>query len=154
LAVVALGSALFQAGISLAVLIACQIAIGSGFHWPTLVVPLLIFPLCLFTLGLAWFLSALGVFVRDVGQIIPPIVTALLFLSPIFYPVSALPEWIHPVLSYSPIAYSVEAVRDATIFGRVPGLVSYLMALAGGLAVAVLGFAFFHKTRKGFADVL
>ncbi|AVO45530.1 sugar ABC transporter permease [Phreatobacter cathodiphilus] len=154
LAVVALGSALFQAGISFAVLIAFQVTIGSGFHWPTLLVPFLIVPLCLFTLGVAWFLSSLGVYVRDVGQIIPPVVTALMFLSPIFYPVTALPEWIRPVASYSPIAYSVETVRDAMIFGRLPEVVSYLVALAGGLAVAGLGFAFFQKTRKGFADVL
>lgn len=154
LPVVALGSALFQAGIALVILLAFQIAIGSGFHWAALLVPVLVVPLCLFTLGLGWFLAAFGVYVRDVGQIIPPIVTALMFLSPIFYPSSALPEWIRPVVAYSPIAYSVETVRDAVIFGRLPDAASFLVALAAGLAVAALGLAFFQKTRKGFADVL
>ncbi len=154
LPVVALGSALFQAGIAFVILIAFQIAFGSGFHWPAVLVPVLMLPLGLFTLGIGWFLAAFGVYVRDVGQIIPPLVTALMFLSPIFYPSSALPEWIRPVATYSPIAYSVETVRDAVIFGRLPDLSSFLLATAFGLVVAALGLAFFRKTRKGFADVL
>ena len=154
LPVVALGSALFQAGIAMAMLVIFQVALGTGFHATTLLVPLLVVPLCLVTLGLAWFLAALGVYVRDIGQIVPPVVTALMFLSPIFYPVSALPAWLRPIVAYSPIAYSVETVREAVIFGRLPGAASFLIALAGGLAVAALGLAFFWKTRKGFADVL
>ena len=154
LPVVALGGALFQGGVAALILIAFQIAIGSGFHWAALLLPLLVLPLCLFTLGLSWFLAAFGVYVRDVGQIMPPIVTALMFLTPIFYPSSSLPEWIRPVVAYNPIAYSVETVRDAMIFGWLPDPVPFLVALAAGIAVAALGYAFFQRTRKGFADVL
>lgn len=154
LPVVALGSALFQVAVALILLVAFQISVGTGFHWSVLTVPALILPLCLFTLGFAWVLAALGVYVRDINQIIPPILTAILFLSPIFYPSSALPDWIRPTVAYSPIAYSVEAVRDALIFGQMPGFLLWLLGLAGGFVVAVLGFAFFQKTRKGFADVL
>jgi lipopolysaccharide transport system permease protein len=154
LPVVALGSALFQAGIAMAMLVVFQIALGTGFHATALLVPLLVVPLCLVTLGLSWFLAALGVYVRDVGQVVPPLLTALMFLNPVFYPASALPDWIRPLAVYSPLAYSVEAVRGAVIFGTVPDPVPWMVALAGGLGVAALGFAFFQKTRKGFADVL
>jgi lipopolysaccharide transport system permease protein len=150
----ALGMALFQTGVTSIVLIACQTLFGHGFQWTAMLLPILIVPLCLFTLGIAWFLAALGVYVRDVVQVVPSILTMLMFLSPIFYPASALPDWIRPVLAASPIAYSVETVRDAVIFGRAPDWASFLLALAGGLVVAALGYAFFQKTRKGFADVL
>lgn len=154
LPVVALGGALFQAGIAAVILFAFQIAVGSGFHAASLLLPLLVLPLCLFTLGIAWFLAAFGVYVRDVGQIMPPIITALMFLSPIFYPSSSLPEWLRPFAGRNPLAYSVETVRDALIFGKFPDPALWLIGLAGGLIVAALGYAFFQKTRKGFADVL
>lgn len=154
LPVVAVWAALFQAGIAMVILIVFQITIGTGFHWTMLAVPVLIVPLAFFSLGIGWFLAAVGVYVRDVGQIVPPIITALLFLSPVFYPIAALPDWIRPAITFSPIAYSVETVREAVIFGRAPDVASFLFALAGGLAVAALGYAFFQKTRKGFADVL
>lgn len=154
LPVVALGGALYHGVIAFALLLAMQIAFGSGFHPTTLLVPLLILPLCLFTLGLAWFLSAFAVYVRDVGQIVSPIVTALMFLSPIFFPKSALPVWIQPLFGYNPLATSIEAVRNAVVFGHLPNAGTWLTGIAGGLIVAALGYAFFRKTRKGFADVL
>jgi lipopolysaccharide transport system permease protein len=154
LPVVAVGAALVQAGIAYSLLMALQIGFGSGFHPAALLAPILVIPLVLFTLGLSWFLAALGVYVRDVGQIIPPLVTALMFLTPVFYPATTLPEWIRPILAYNPLAFSVEGVRDAVVFGRFPDIVTWLLGLAGGLCVAALGYAFFQKTRKGFSDVL
>lgn len=154
LPVVAMGSALFQAAISFVVLLGFQVVIGSGLHAAALLIPLFIVPLCLLTLGVAWFLAALGVYVRDIGQLIPPLVTALMFFNPVFYPTSALPAWIRPLATYSPVAFSIETVREAVIFGRLPDAVSFAFATVAGVVVAFLGFAFFQKTRKGFADVL
>ncbi len=154
LPIVALGAALFQGGIATLVLISFQATIGSGFQSATLLLPLLILPLCLFTLGIAWFLAALGVYVRDLSQILPPIITALMFLSPIFYPSANLPEWIRPVASNTPLAFSIETVREAVIFGHLPPASLWLLGIVGGIACAVLGYSFFQKTRKGFADVL
>ncbi len=154
LPVVALGTALFQAAIAMLLLLAAQSALGSGL-WPaTLLLPLLILPICLFTLGLAWFLAALGVYLRDIGQITAPVITASMFLSPIFFPSTALPEWIRPVASNSPLALSIEQVRDAVVFGKAPDFAQWGLAMAAGILVACLGLAFFQKTRKGFADVL
>lgn len=154
LPVVALGAALFHAGISLIALLAFQMILGEGVHLSSFAVPVLILPLALFTLGAAWFLAALGVYVRDISQIVGPLTTALMFLTPIFYPLSALPESMRTVVSYSPLAVSVEQVREAVIFGRLPEPSSWLLGLAASLAVAGLGYAFFQKTRKGFADVM
>jgi lipopolysaccharide transport system permease protein len=151
---VALGAALFQTCIAFAALLVFQVLIGSGLHLTALAVPILVAPLALFTLGIGWFLAALGVYVRDVAQIVPPITTALMFLTPVFYPTSALPEFIRPLAAYNPLGASIEQVREAVIFGRLPDPAAWLVGLAGSLAVAGLGYAFFQKTRKGFADVL
>lgn len=154
LPVVALGSALFQAAVATVILVVFQVALGSGFHSATLLLPLLVLPLCLFTLGAAWFLAALGVYVRDISQVMPPLVTALMFLSPIFYPSSNLPEWIRPFAANNPLAFSIETVREAVIFGRLPNPFLWVLGVGGGCIIAALGYAFFEKTRKGFADVL
>lgn len=154
LPVVAFGSALFQATVAMVLLVCFQMAFGSGFHMAALLLPALLLPLSLFTLGLAWFLAALGVYVRDVGLMVQPIVLALMFLSPVFYPSTSLPEWFRPFAANNPLAYSIETVRDAVIFGTVPHLFYWLITLAAGIVTAALGFAFFQKTRKGFADVL
>jgi lipopolysaccharide transport system permease protein len=154
LPVVALGSALFQAAVAAIILVVFQLVLGSGLHAAALLLPLLVLPLCLFTLGIAWFLAALGVYVRDISQVMPPLVTALMFLSPIFYPSSNLPEWIRPFAANNPLAFSIETVREAVIFGHLPNALLLALGMAGGLIVAALGYVFFEKTRKGFADVL
>lgn len=154
LPVVALGAAMFHAGISLIALLAIQLVLGEPMHLAALAVPILILPLALFTLGVAWFLAALGVYVRDVSQLVGPLSTALLFLTPIFYPSAALPPLMREFVAYSPLAVSVEQVRDAVVFGTLPDASSWLIGLAASLAIAGLGYAFFQKTRKGFADVM
>lgn len=147
-------AALFHAAVALALLLAVQGLFGTGLHPSVLLVPLLFMPLVVFSLGLSWFLAALGVYMRDIGQIVAPFTTMLMFLSPIFYPVSALPEWARAMAAVNPIAVTIEQVRNALIFGLWPDGATWLSALTTGVAVALLGFAFFRKTRRGFADVL
>jgi lipopolysaccharide transport system permease protein len=154
LPLVALFAALFHAAVALALLLAVQSLFGSGFHATALLVPLLFVPLILFTLGVSWFLSALGVYVRDIGQVVSPLNTMLMFLTPIFYPVSALPEWIRPMATVNPLAMTIEQVRNALILGHGPDMAAWTIAALCGALVAIGGFAFFRKTRKGFADVL
>jgi lipopolysaccharide transport system permease protein len=154
LPLVSLGGALFQALIAYVVVLALQIGLGSGFHLATLALPVLIVPLCLFALGLAWFLAALGVYVRDVQQLIAPVVTALMFLSAVFFPLSALPDWLEPAMAFNPIISAVEMTRNAIVFGTLPDPANFLAGSAAGLFSAFLGLMFFRKTRHGFADVL
>jgi lipopolysaccharide transport system permease protein len=154
LPVVSLGEALFQAAIAFGILLLTNTFLGTGFHITALALPLLIIPLCLTALGLSWFFAALGVYVRDIGQILPTILTALMFMSAVFYPVSALPEWLQPALVYNPIITAVEMVRNALVFGLLPEGKMLANAVLVGAIVSVLGYLFFQKTKRGFADVL
>jgi len=151
---VALGSAMFHALISLSVwLIAYVIAFGQP-HLTVLLLPLVILPLLLFIMGLTWLLASLGVYLRDISQFIAIAVTALMFLSPLFYPVTALPEKYRYLLLLNPLTPAIEQARDVLYWGRVPDLVDFSVYLGGAALIAWLGFAWFQKTRKGFADVV
>lgn len=154
LPVAAMTSALFQAAICVVILVVAQFCLGQPVHAATLALPIIALPLCLATLGISWFVSALGVYVRDVGQIIPTFLSAMLFLTPIFYPPAAVPAWMQGIIRANPLAYPVDDIRNTIIFGRLPDPTQWGITLVVGLTIALLGFAFFRKTRKGFADVL
>jgi len=154
LPVIALGSALFHTIISVLVLLAAIILLGTGVSWAIILLPLILFPLLLATLGMAWFLAALGVYVRDVAQITSMITTILLFLSPVFYPLSSLPEKYQDWMQLSPLTFIIEESRGVLIFGQSLNFVGWLIYLGVSGLIAWLGFAWFQKTRKGFADVL
>lgn len=116
--------------------------------------PLIVFPLVLLTLGVSWFLAALGVFLRDVAQLTLVLTTSLMFLTPIFYPTSAVPERFRILIHANPLALVVEQARAATIFGIAPDLAMVALAYGVAAAIAWLGYAFFQKTRGAFADVM
>jgi lipopolysaccharide transport system permease protein len=137
-----------------ALLLAGQLAAGVPPRAPSLLLPVLLLPPSLLALGLTWFLCSVGVFVRDVRQVIPILTTALLFLSPVFYPQSAVPERFRALLVLNPLAPAVESVRGALFFGRWPDWPSFAVSLAISALACWLGFAWFASTRKGFADVL
>lgn len=151
---VALGSALFHALVSFAVLLAFILVVHGTLPWTALLLPLIIAPFCLVILGLGWFLASLGTYLRDIGQMLGTVVTALMFLSPIFYPLSALPEWLRPFLLLNPIAFPVAEARDLLIFGIAPDFVALALYCVIAAAIAALGYAWFQQTRRGFADVV
>jgi lipopolysaccharide transport system permease protein len=105
-------------------------------------------------MGICWFLAATGVFMRDVGHVIGVLTTAMLFLSPIFYPIDALPAVYRPWIQINPLTFVLEQVRGVMIFGRPPDWIGLALYGVASAAVAGLGFAWFQKTRRGFADVL
>lgn len=154
LPVVSLVAALFHSLVSLLVLLAAFLVFNGHVYWTALVAPLVLLPLVVLTLGLAWILCSLGVFLRDVGQTIGLATTVLMFLAPVFYPIQALPPAFRPWMMANPLTFIIEQMRDVLVWGRLPywtGLAWYSLAAA---TVAWLGFAWFQKTRKGFADVL
>lgn len=151
---VAMGAALFHALVTLVVLLLAQILIRGVLPPTALYIPLVVFPLVLFTMGLAWLLAALGVFVRDIGQMTGILTTILLFLAPVFYPVSALPEGIRKWIYLNPLTFIIEQARDVLIWNKAPdfiGLGKYTLFAA---LVAWFGFVCFQKLRRGFADVI
>ncbi|MCG6898824.1 MAG: ABC transporter permease [Gammaproteobacteria bacterium] len=154
LPVVALGSAAFHFLISLAVWMVFFLMF-FGIPGPAILqLPLVVLPLILMTLGLSWFLASLGVFLRDVAQIIGVVTTVLMFLSPIFYPIDALPEAYRPFIQISPLSFVVEQARDTMIWSKGIDWEGWWVYTGISVLVAWLGFAWFQKTRKGFADVL
>ena len=154
LPVIAMGATLFHSLISFGVLLITVALFNGSLHWTAIFTPLVLLPLVIFTLGLAWMLAALGVFLRDVGQTIGIFTMVMLFLSPVFYPVTALPEEFRPWLMANPLTFIIEQAREVLIWGRLPnwaGLGGYTLV---AIAIAWAGYAWFQKTRKGFADVL
>jgi lipopolysaccharide transport system permease protein len=136
-------------------LITVVVLVATGTLYITmLALPFVVAPLALLALGFAFAFSALGVYLRDLGQLVGFFAMALLFLSPVFYPLSAVPPAWHWVIVVNPITTFIELTRDALLFGRWPGLTSLAAVWAIGLCAAWIGFYWFQRTRRGFADVL
>ena len=154
LPVVAIGSALFHMLVSMFVLMFVLLLMNGYLQWTILFAPLLIFPLMLLTLGVAWGLASLGVFLRDVSQPISLIMTVFLFASPVFYPISAVPESIRPWLMLNPLTFVIEQTRSVLIFGKIPDWLGLAIYSLISLLIWWIGYVWFQKTRKGFADVL
>ena len=152
LPVVPLGAALVHAGFNFLILIVA-LALTGHLHVGILLFPLLIAPMVLLALGLSWFLAAWGVFIRDMTQIVPVFVQMLLFLSPVFYPVSAVPEVLRPIYQCNPLGAVIETSRAAVI-GQSVEWGAWVTALGFCLMVAIFGYAFFQHSRDEFADAL
>jgi len=151
---VAMGSALFHTAISVLVLLVAFALIHFYLNWTVIFLPPLLIPLVLFTMGVTWFLASIGVFLRDVGQTTGIITTVMMFLSPVFFPVSALPEAYRPLLQINPLTFMIEQARNILIWGKPPDWLGLGIYFVSSLLVAWLGLFWFQKTRKGFADVL
>jgi lipopolysaccharide transport system permease protein len=154
LAWVSLGSILFQSLMSFIVLLLAQVIINHVLPWTIIFLPLVLLPLVFAILGVSWFLAAMGVYVRDVGQITGVITTILMFLSAVFYPLSALPQEYQAILKINPLVTIITESRNVLIYGTLPDWFSLSIVLIAGFAIAAAGFWWFQKTRKGFADVL
>jgi lipopolysaccharide transport system permease protein len=154
LPVVSILSSCFHALVSIGVLILFRLLAGSGFCLTTILFPFVIAPLLILSLGISWFLAALGVYLRDVSQTIGLAMTALMFVSPIFFPVSALPEKYRIFVYLNPLSFIIEQGREVLIFTHLPDWGGLLIYYVISSATALLGFAWFQKARTGFADVL
>ena len=151
---VALGSSLFHAAISLVVFFLAQFLLNHHVPWTALLLPIVLLPLLLATLGAGWLLAAIGVYLRDVGQITGMFTTVMLFISAVFFPISALPEGYQLWLQLNPLALMIEEGRKVLVFGLLPDWYVWIQLLLLSVLIAWFGFIIFQKTRKGFADVL
>lgn len=154
LSVVSLGSALFHTVISLLVwLIAYCIFFGMP-HITVLYFPLILFPLMIITLGISWILASLGVFLRDISQFIGLFTMAMMFLSPVFYSAEILPEELRQLMYFNPLTPVIEQTRNILYWGQHPDFGLLAMYWVAAFSITWIGFVWFQKTRKGFADVL
>jgi lipopolysaccharide transport system permease protein len=154
LVVAQLGSTLVQMAMSAAVFMTVRLFMEPPLGAAAISVPLIVLPFLLLTLGMAWFLASLGVFVRDIQQVVPLIVTALMFISPLFYPASAVPDALRSTLYLNPVTFPVESARNALFLNEWPDLWGWSIYTAIAVVVMWLGWVWFEKTKKGFADVL
>ncbi len=154
LSIVSLGSALFHTVISLTVLLLVIVWFNGFIPVTALLIPVVWFPLILAALGFGWFLASLGVFLRDVGQVIGILTTVLMFLAPVFYPLDAIPEEYRVWILANPLTFIIIQSREVLIWGRSPDWYGLSLYMIFSSVVLWLGFWWFQKTRKGFADVL
>ncbi len=154
LAWIAFGSALFHMAVSFSVLLIAKLIIHQHIPLTAVYFPLVIFPLFLGTLGLTWAIAAVGVYVRDMAQVTQLFTTVMLFVSAVFFPISALPERYQFWLHLNPLAVVIQEARNVLVIGPPPDFTALTLLFIIGAAMAWAGFACFQTTRKGFADVL
>jgi lipopolysaccharide transport system permease protein len=154
LPIVALGSAVVHSLIGFGILLIAHLIVLGAPPLTALWLPLAYAPLILLSLGLAWFLASLGVYVRDIGQGIGLMVQILLFLSPILYPLSRIPESLRPAFNLNPMATIVEGFRRVLLWGQGLPWAGWGVWTAATAVLALLGYGWFMKTKKGFADVM
>ncbi len=148
------GAAGVHLGVSIGLILIGTVTLGGGLTWSALWIPVIILPLTLLALGLAWGISAVGVFFRDLGPILQFTTTALMFASAIFYPPSKIPPEAWAVLQFNPLLLAVDLARDALLWHipirPLPLVYLYLISTL----VCYMGYGAFRKLRPGFADVL
>ena len=151
---VAMGAAAFHFIVSIVVLLLGLYFMTGSIPYTALLIPIVFVPLVFLTMGFTWFFAAAGVYFRDLSQLSGFVSTILLFLSPVFYPLSAIPEAYRSFFYLNPLTYFIEVSRELLIFGQLPSLANLSLCYAISFVIAWLGFAWFQKTRRGFADVL
>jgi lipopolysaccharide transport system permease protein len=119
-----------------------------------LLLPFVLLPLILFSLACSWVLTSLGVYLRDIQQIISVVTSALIFLSPVFYPIESVPENYRSFIMANPLTQYVETIRGIMVFGTIPNFLDWFFSLFLASLLAFIGYWWFAVTRKGFADVI
>ncbi|WP_250526179.1 ABC transporter permease [Caballeronia sp. GAWG2-1] len=152
--VIALCSAVFHMFISVVVLIVGLLFVSGSVHWTVLFFPAVVLPLFMISLGVGWFLAATGVYVRDIAQATAFLASVLMFLSPVFYPISALPEKYRIWLQLNPLTFFIEESRAVLVSGKLPDFPTLGLYYCVSILVAWAGYWWFQSTRRGFADVL
>lgn len=147
-------ASLFHSFASLVVLLLAKLVLTGSVPWTAVLFPLVLLPLAVQAVAYSWILSSLAVYVRDVAQMVGILITALLFLSPVFYPMSTLPANLHGIARLNPLTIPIEEARNVLLWGRIPDWQALMLYSLASLLLAVAAFAMFQKARRGFADVL
>ena len=154
LPVAALVTSLLNALVSLAILVPANLVVNFTISKTIFLFPLILVPLMAFTLGLAWFLASLGVFIRDIGQPVGVIVTMLFFLCGVFFPMSSLPEEYQFLMKFNPLTMVLEESRRTLMWGELPDWTWLIVATIVSVVVMQLGYMWFMRTKRAFADVI
>ena len=154
LPIVSVCVALFHTAVGLVILVLAILLTQLALPPTVIFLPVVLVPIVILTLGMSWFLASLGVFLRDIAQVAGILATALLFLSPIFYPVSAVPEYLQAYLYLNPLTLIIEEMRNIMVFGNTPSWIALVVYLCLAYAFMLFGIWWFYRTRNAFADVI
>lgn len=146
--------ALFHMFISLGLVLACAIVVGRGVTWEVFWLPVILAPILLWSLGVAWFFGALGVFLRDIGQVMQFLSMALMFASAIFYSTKQIPTAAWEYMRFNPVLLAVELARGAMLWDLPLNLTHLGYLYVTGFGVCYLGYVAFQRMKPAFADVL
>lgn len=150
----AVASALFHLCISLGLALLGMVLFGTEASWSILWLPVIIFPLILLSLGIAWSFAAVGVFFRDLGQLMQFVTMALMYSSAVFFSAAKIPAGFWVVLRFNPILLAIELVRNSALWSQ-PMNWHHLAYLYGtGVLAFYLGHLVFRRTKAAFADVI
>ncbi len=153
LPLVSLLSASIHAAIHLLLLVLAILATGHA-HYTILLAPIVLLPAWIFTLGLAWLVTAAGGYIRDLAHGIPVLVQLLMFLLPVFYPIAAAPNFLKIIHAFNPLALAMEDLRRILLIGLQPQWLPWAVMLAISLLIATIGYSFFMRCREELADVI
>lgn len=154
LPLVTLGTALFHAALGFLIILFSPVFGGPPLHATGLLLPVLLLPFLLLLSGLAWTLAAIGVYVRDIAQLGGLVATILLFLSPIFFPITSIPQRYRGIVELNPLTFVVEGARGLLFDGRLPDAGAFALYCVVSVLVAAAGLQVFRRLRPGFGDVL
>lgn len=149
-----LGSALFHLLVSTVVLLIIEVLVNGHVAWTVTLFPVVVLCFLPFVAGTIWLLASLGVFLRDLKQVVAIVTTALLFLAPILYPKELIPPQFRDWLYLNPLTVIVEASQNVLVWGQQPDWKHLIAYAIGSCLFAWVAFAWFEQTRKGFADVV
>ena len=133
-----------------------SVATLAGYHniSKILFLPIFLLPAWMFVLGIAWFFTAIGVYVRDLIHVIPVFTQLVLFLSPVFYPIDAAPPVLRQICRFNPLAMAMENTRHAVLEGAAPDFGHWMIMFSACFFIAVTGYIFFRHCKEEFADAL
>nr|CAD6601847.1 ABC transporter permease [arsenite-oxidising bacterium NT-25] len=151
---VLVGTAFFKLCVNLLLLLGFLVFVTGRIPSGMLLLPFLLVPFVLLTLGIAWILAAIGAFVRDLSHVLQALGPIIMFLSPVFYSVQQVPEMFQTPYFLNPLTYVLESLRNLLFFGQAFSIHSYIIYCGAAAVVFLAGFSFFQKLRPGFADVI
>ena len=151
---VLIGTALFKFCVNLTLLLVAVTVVHGAFPVHALLIPVLMLPLLLMTIGVVWFLAGIGAFIRDLAHALEALGPIIMFISPIFYSAAQIPVAYRPWFFLNPLTFFLESMRGLLFFDAPFAWGSYAIYLGVALAVALSGFAIFQRLRPGFADVV
>lgn len=149
-----LGAAFVHLLIGLALVLAGVVLFGDGLSLQALWLPVILLPLVLGCLGMNWLLAALGVFLRDMAQIVQFLALGLMFASAVFYPLHRIPAEAWFFMRFNPVLLGIEAARDCIVWQQTVNLHHLAFLYGAGVTVCYLGYTCFRRLKPAFADVL